>query len=183
MENKTLIHAARNGDKKALCTLLDHYRGYMAAIVLRYVDDKEQQKDILQNIFIRIIKGLTSYKDSSKFTTWLYKVALSEIYDSGRKMKTAGKYFTSLHSEPIQTGADSDTIEYLNKKEVRKIVLELLELLPLDQKTAFILYYLHYYCGKDAAEIMNISEQNFFMKLKAARDFLRKKLSKEAFYE
>jgi DNA-directed RNA polymerase specialized sigma24 family protein len=50
---------------------------------------------------------------------------------------------------------------------------------PLSEKTAFSLFYYSGFSGKEAAEAMKISEDNFYMKLKAARDRIRTGLKKK----
>ncbi|MDG5814973.1 sigma-70 family RNA polymerase sigma factor [Chitinispirillales bacterium ANBcel5] len=179
MENVKLINDACRGDRFALSSLLYEYRGYIAALVSRFVEDTEQRKDIIQNVFLKVVNSIGKFNGNSRFTTWLFKIVINEVTDFRRKNAVSGRYLVSLLDENIES-CSTDALEKMSCKETREKLNELIQELPVDQKTAFILFYYEYYKGKDAALAMNITEQNFFMKLKAARDFIRKKLKQGA---
>ena len=71
---------------------------------------------------------------------------------------------------------DSDGLDTLTRKEIVHAVNDALSAVSLDKKTAFFLFYIAGYSGKEAAGQMKITTENFFMKLKAARDHVKKVL-------
>ncbi|MFP4681398.1 MAG: RNA polymerase sigma factor, partial [Chitinispirillaceae bacterium] len=72
-----------------------------------------------------------------------------------------------------------DEMDDITRREFKQEVGRVLRTVTPEQKAAFTLYYFAGCRGKEAAEIMHVSEANFFMKLKAARDTLRSRLSKK----
>jgi RNA polymerase sigma-70 factor (ECF subfamily) len=178
MENQTIIQAARNGDKKALTSLLIDHRNLIASVVCRCVYDEESRRDVVQDIVYKVIKQFNSYNGSCKFSTWLYRIAMNEAIDFNRSKLRSKKRYTTIESQSdiFQDLNAIDGLDAYTKKEISTAINETVNNLPLDQKTAFTLFYFCGYKGKDASEVLKISEENFFMKLKAARDKVRKAL-------
>lgn len=181
MQPHELISAARNGDRKALSRLLYDNRGYIAALVSRFIDDREKRKDVIQNICIKVIRSLPEFENRCRFTTWLYRIVLSEVTDYRRRSFLTGRY--EMNSEQGQDCLSDlnapDELDHVSRREFRQEVDRILREISPEQKAAFSLFYFAGCRGKEAAEMMKISEANFFMKLKAARDTLRSRLSKK----
>ncbi len=180
METAELINEARRGDRKALSTLIFENRGYIAALVSRFIEDREQKKDVIQNICMKVVKSISSFEGNCRFTTWLYRIIVSEVTDFRRRQMVSKR--VDLCNLPEDCWCDynaPDELDDLARRELRQAVGTMLQEIPRDQKAAFSLFYLAGCRGSEAAEVMNISEANFFMKLKAARDALRTKLKKQ----
>jgi RNA polymerase sigma factor (sigma-70 family) len=101
-----------------------------------------------------------------------------------RRKTRAKKYFTPAadNFSAFPDCNSPDAIAQISDQELRNDIQLALKALPLDQKTAFSLYYFGNYSGKEVAEALNISEANFFMKLKAARDTMKKKLMQRGWH-
>ncbi len=178
MENQTIIQAARNGDKNALSSILIDHRNLIASVVCRCINDEENRRDVVQEILYKVIKLFNSYNGNCKFSTWLYRIAMNEAIDFNRSKIRAKKRYETIDSQTdiFQDLNAIDGLDAYTKKEISIAINETVNSLPLDQKTAFSLFYFCGYKGKDASEVLKISEENFFMKLKAARDKVRKAL-------
>jgi RNA polymerase sigma-70 factor (ECF subfamily) len=175
------ISDAKMGDKAALSALLMDHKGIVAAVVTRMVYDKDSHKDIIQSVFMKIVDGMCGFKGQCRFSTWIYRIAVNESIDYLRKKG----YFEKLKEEVLfddnKTDAleQSDGLESISKKEILDWVNEGLSSCPLSEKTAFSLFYYSGFSGKEAAEVMKISEDNFYMKLKGARERIRVSLRKK----
>ncbi|MFP4165286.1 MAG: RNA polymerase sigma factor, partial [Chitinispirillaceae bacterium] len=92
MRPSELISAARDGDRKALSTLLYENRGYIAALVSRFIEDREKRKDVIQNVCVKVIKSIGEFRGKCRFTTWLYRIVLSEVTDFRRRSLLNSRY-------------------------------------------------------------------------------------------
>jgi RNA polymerase sigma-70 factor (ECF subfamily) len=175
------IDAARRGDRESLSSLLMDHKGIVAAVVTRMVYEKECHKDVIQNIFLKVVTGIEEFGDQCKFSTWIYRISVNESIEYLRKKG----YFQKLKDEYLINDVNNidysqaDGLESISKKEIIEWVNEILNECPLSEKTAFSLFYYSGFSGKEAAESMKISEDNFYMKLKGARDRIRSGLKKK----
>ena len=181
MENHDIIKSAQNGDRVAITKLLLENRPIFISVTSRLISSVESRKDVIQNIFLKVIKGIGTFQNKCRFTTWLYRLAVNECMDFNRRQNPINLE-NSFHSERDFSLVDPnapDGLTTLTRLELRIEINAALSRLTRDQKTAFILFYSGGYSGKEASEVMKISEPNFFMKLKAARDTVRKHLSEK----
>lgn len=178
MEENNLIKAAQKGDQAALTRLLLAYRDLVAGVVNRTVYQPEARKDVIQAIFLKAVSCIQDFRENCKFSTWLYRVALNESIEQNRKNLRWEHVQQALTNETplFQTFDAPDGLESLTRKEISHAINFALNEISLDKKTAFLLFYIAGYNGKDAAAQMKITQENFFMKLKAARDRVKKTL-------
>lgn len=178
MEETTLITAARKGDRAALTELLLNHRELVAGVVNRAVYDPDSRKDVIQSIFLKAVTSIRSFRGTCRFSTWLYRLALNEsIEQNRRKLRWNTLQDALADSRPLFPVPDNpDQLDTVSRKEITRTINDALNTVSLDKKTAFFLFYIAGYSGKDAATQMKISTENFFMKLKAARDHVKKVL-------
>jgi RNA polymerase sigma-70 factor (ECF subfamily) len=179
MTTEQLISAAKTGDRSALNDLLLNHRSLVAAVVNRFVYDRDLKKDVIQNIFLKAINHIGQFSGLCKFSTWLYRISLNECIEAGRMISREKQRSRPLFDEAfdaVDPGAP-DAFSNASSRELKDEIGALLQKLPLDQKTVFSLFYFGNYAGKEIAEALSISEANVFMKLKAGRDAIKKGLA------
>jgi RNA polymerase sigma-70 factor, ECF subfamily len=175
MTTEDLISAAQTGDRSALSTLLLDHRSLVASVVNRHVYDADRKKDVIQNIFIKVINHINQYSGLCKFSTWLYRICLNECTEAGRAERREEQRRTPFFDDTIDLINPNapDGLSHASQRELHDAIGAVLEKLPLDQKTVFSLFYFGGYSGKEIAAALSISEPNAFMKLKAARDAVK----------
>lgn len=82
----------QKGEVRAFEVLLSRHRKPVFNFILRFVGDKAQSEDLLQECFLRIIKGADNYQRQAKFTTWLYTIARNLCVDASRRGKHRRAY-------------------------------------------------------------------------------------------
>ena len=85
--DEDLMVRYQGGEVRAFEILLSRHRKPVYNFILRYVGDKETAEDLLQETFMRVIKGAEAYKRQAKFTTWLYTIARTLCVDQTRRRK------------------------------------------------------------------------------------------------
>src|SRR5215813_13901317 len=96
----------QKGDVRAFEVLLARHRKPVYNFILRFVASREQAEDLLQETFLRVIKGSNSYQREAKFTTWLYTIARNQCVDLSRRMKL--RRATSLDAPAAGHGDDAE---------------------------------------------------------------------------
>src|SRR6266545_3765590 len=100
LDDKELIQQFRqSGTKeKAFTTIVKKYQEKLYWHIRRIVIDHEDANDVLQNMFIKVWKGLENFKEESQLYTWLYRIATNESLTFLRQKQKQNT--TSLH--PIE---------------------------------------------------------------------------------
>jgi len=88
-----LVASLKNGDQNALGFLYDNYSAALFGVIVRIVESQENAEDVLQEVFVKIWKNISSYdKSKGKLYTWLINVARNSAIDSlrvkGHKIKS-----------------------------------------------------------------------------------------------
>jgi len=85
--DEALMLRYQQGEVRAFEILLTRHRKPVFNFILRYVGSREMAEDLLQETFLRVIKGVENYKRKAKFTTWLYTIARNLCVDQSRRQK------------------------------------------------------------------------------------------------
>jgi RNA polymerase sigma-70 factor (ECF subfamily) len=85
--DEALMLRYRDGEVRAFEVLLTRHRKPIYNFILRFVLDPAQAEDLMQETFLRVIKGTESYERQAKFTTWLYTIARNLCVDASRRGK------------------------------------------------------------------------------------------------
>jgi RNA polymerase sigma-70 factor (ECF subfamily) len=85
--DEALMLRYQKGEVRAFEILLTRHRKPVFNFILRYVGSREIAEDLLQDTFLRVIKGAEKYERKAKFTTWLYTIARNLCVDQSRRQK------------------------------------------------------------------------------------------------
>ena len=82
------IKSAAKGDKKSFKKVYENYSSFVWKIIFRTVNgDRDAAEKLLQDVFIKVYKKLSSFKFSASFSTWLFRITYNETLLYLRKKK------------------------------------------------------------------------------------------------
>lgn len=84
-EDAVLLARAVDGDDLAFDVLVDRYAARVYAICWRYFGSNEEAEDAAQGAFLALYRGMSSFRGSSAFSTWMYRVATNACHDLARR--------------------------------------------------------------------------------------------------
>lgn len=64
-------------DERAFNELVRSYEGRIVRLLTRMVGNEEEAKDLAQDVFVQVFKAIGSFRGDSKFSTWLYRIAVN----------------------------------------------------------------------------------------------------------
>lgn len=134
--------------------------------ILKKVKDKDAANDIFQNTFLKIHKNLSKLKTKEKVKAWIFQIARNEIANHFNK--------ESLYVENISENREVSTQAYQHICCFDNFMNELPE--PYNQVIELI--YVKGKKQKEVAQELNISLENVKIRIKRAKDLLKKKLHK-----
>ncbi len=85
--DESLMTRYQQGQVHAFDILLSRHKTPVYNFLYRSVKDKAIAEDMLQEVFLRIVKSAQRYKQKAKFTTWMYTIARNLCIDRSRRMK------------------------------------------------------------------------------------------------
>ncbi|MBR6306170.1 MAG: sigma-70 family RNA polymerase sigma factor [Bacteroidales bacterium] len=159
-----LVPACRDGDRKAQKRLFDAMSPKMMAVCLRYMGNREDAEDVLQEGFVTVFTKLDSYTGSGSFEGWARKIFVNTALMHLRKTDALGM---SDDIEEARTlfAEEATPIQSIGYKELMKMIAAL----PPDARTVFNLYVVEGYSHKDIADQLGCTEATSRSKLQRAR--------------
>lgn len=178
-----LILNAQKGDKQAFEELVYKYDRHVLGIARSYKNCEDDAKDIYQEVFMRVYRGLDSFQFKSEFSTWLFRITTNVCLTH----KSRKRDYESIDKEIMSEDENGKTLaemipgdDNVERTTVNKDLLgyirSTMELLPNKQKMVFSLRYLEDYKIKEIAEIMQCTEGAVKSYLFAATHKMRSKL-------
>ncbi len=160
--DEELIEQSKAGNYVAFEQLIYRYDQNVLNIAARFTRSSEDAKDIYQETFIRVFKGLPAFQQKSEFSTWLFRIATNVCLNhiERKKKELTVSYDNENYGDAgnVQASGEDEADSQLFGNEIStRIDSALLKLSP-QQKLVFTLRHYQDYKLKDIAAIMNCAE-------------------------
>lgn len=141
---------------KAFDDLVVLYQRQVYFYVRKIVIDHDDANDISQNVFLKAWKAIDSFREDSKISTWLYRIATNEsITFINKKKKLAGISFDEIQ-DTLPSFLENDPL--YDGDEIQRKLQAAIACLPEKQRLVFILKYMEEKKYEEIAEITGTSE-------------------------
>ena len=80
-----LVEQAREGDRPALEKLVLRHQAWIYNIAVRMVFHPQDAEEVTQEVLVKVITRLSTFKGESKFRTWLYRIAANHVLNMKRR--------------------------------------------------------------------------------------------------
>ena len=182
-DEKELVILAQKGNAAAFEQLVYLYDKNVLSLALKYIQDNDLAKDIYQEVFIRVYKGLKNFQFKSEFSTWLFRITTNVCLTY--KTKKQSSVFVSINEEnndgnPVREIKDesweSSPDQSASGSETQLRINKALEEIPAKQKMVFVLKHFEGYKIREIADLMECQEGTVKKYLFEAVHTLREKL-------
>lgn len=148
-----LLNAIRSGDQLAFRRLYDRYSGYAMAIALRYIPERSEVNDVLQDSFIKILTsiGQFSYRGEGSLRNWIARIVAHQAIDYIRRRERIS--FVNISSEEVADD-DADMGEMPSE-----ILMEMIGRLPVHYRVVLNLFVFEQLTHKEIAQLLGIRER------------------------
>ncbi len=172
VDEKQLIEMLSNPatQRKAFEQVVRQYSEPLYWQVRRIVLSHEDANDVMQNVMLKAWMNLDTFRNASKLSTWLYRIAINESLDFVRHQKS-----TSMVSADDENGIANTLLadKYFDGDETEAQLQEAIAQLPDVQRTVFNLRYYDEMKYSEMSKVLNTSEGA----LKASYQIAVKKIS------
>jgi RNA polymerase sigma-70 factor (ECF subfamily) len=146
MEDQTAIYRLKQGDFKALETLVIHYQVPAVQAAYLIVRDRALAEDIAQNAFLKTVEHIHQFDEARPFGPWFYRIVVNDAIKLAKKQKRNVSLDGQLDERVEQTAAwlkDPSLLPegLFEEKEIRAVVLDAIETLPPEQRAVIVMRY------------------------------------------
>ena len=172
-----LIEASLSGDTKSFEVLVNRYQDRLFTAMISVVGSTEEAEDVVQEAFIQAYLKLDTFRQSSRFFTWIYRIAFNFALARRRK----NRKLTSLDAARESHGGDPSSSaeppdERMSRFEDANLVHRALALLTEDHRAILVLREMEDMPYEDIAEVLDISLGTVRSRLNRARFALKTQL-------
>ncbi|MBP9069763.1 MAG: sigma-70 family RNA polymerase sigma factor [Bacteroidia bacterium] len=174
MENLVeIVNRCKQNDPKAQEILFNSFSKSLYGICCRYLKNRDDAEDVLQDSFIKILLNINQYRGEGNFEGWMKRItvntALTYLKEKQKiKFETADKLY--IVDEPEEEIDQDIKAEY---------ILECLNELPMGYRTIFNLYLIEGFSHKEIAEQLGIKEATSRSQYSKGRQYLIELINKK----
>jgi RNA polymerase sigma-70 factor (ECF subfamily) len=180
--------AYQAGDEQAFDRLVERYSGQVFALLTRFLGPRARREDLVQEVFLRVIRARDRYQPTARFSTWLYRIVFN--LSVNETQRSSGKDLLSL-DQPL--GSDPDGLASLSaelpdaagdgpsggleRDDVVRAVRGAIAELPETQRMALVLAKYHEMPYAEIAVVLDSTEKAVKSLIHRARETLRASLA------
>src|SRR5262245_38000569 len=183
---RSLLRRLRDRDERAFRELIRDHRDRVFNITFRMLGDRAEAEDVAQEVFISVFKMIDQFREESKFSTWLYRVAVNHC-------KNRIKYLARRHDrsreqidETTETGVNgaigaplpSSPQKALESAQMERLMQDAIANLEEDQRIVVVLRDVEDLSIEEICEITGLPDGTVKSRLHRARLVLRKRLQR-----
>jgi RNA polymerase sigma-70 factor (ECF subfamily) len=184
-----LMYRLQGGDRLAFDRLVERHQNALAGFFFRHLRDWQLAEDLTQETLIRVHSTAWDYLPRGCFKGWMFRIARNLMIDSTRRRS----HDALVNAARTQRPRDDDSEDVLSRlagdfvlpedkadqNEFARIVGELLQKIPEEQRLTFMM---HHYSGLSLPEVADAMEANLpttKSRLRLAREKLRELLAEQ----
>ena len=172
-----LVHKATEGDKKALETLVVDVQDIVFNLSLRMLGTFADAEDAAQDILLKMITHLSSFKGGSAFTTWVFSIAVNHLKNYKKHMFARYPLSFEYYGDDIENGKIQDVPDLTQNVEKDILAEELkmsctnvmLQCLDAESRCIFILGTMFKIDSRIAGDILGMTPEAYRQRLSRVR--------------
>jgi RNA polymerase sigma factor (sigma-70 family) len=165
MTDELIMEAVKRGELQQATLLFERYNKRIFNFLARMTMDRALAEDLTQNVFLRIIKYRTSYREGNKFQSWIYQVARNVFSDHYQAHKN--KFSDFVDVEKVSDYM-ADHYESEEQDEKEKILHRSMAKLTEEQRELLVLTRFQQLKYEEVAQIMDTTVANIKVKVHRA---------------
>jgi RNA polymerase sigma factor (sigma-70 family) len=170
MTDEQLMDAVKSGDLRQASLLFDRYNKRLFNYLMRMTFDRELAEDLTQNVFVRLLRYRTSYKEGLRFQSWIYQVArnvFADHYQENKKHRSSAMDTEDIGDQLPEPGEGPE------QREQERLLVRSMAMLNDDQRELLVLTRFTNLKYEEVAVLMNTTVANIKVKVHRAIGQLR----------
>lgn len=162
----------RGGDSSGMRELYSRYAGYLTAVCSRFIPDRDEVKDVLQDSFVKVFTNFDSFsfKGEGSLRAWVRKITVNESLKALRK----DRRLTALPVNMVDMEDEEEEVPFGDVPQ--SVIQDMIRRLPDGYRTVFNLYVFENMKHKEIAELLGIKEDSSASQLLRAKAMLAREI-------
>lgn len=167
----------QNNNPNAVSGFVDEHKQLVYRVCLGYLQNEDDANDLTQEVFVKAIRSIDTFKEKSSIKTWLTRIAinLSLNYLRDNKKHRQSADVDQAYNFPSEENTEADF--KINQHELKQNLAIAIKKLPERQRRVFVLFHYNNNSYTEIAEVVKSSEKSVESLLQRARKSLQKELS------
>ena len=165
LTDEELVVSVRAGDTGSLGQLVARWERPLYRFVFRMLPRPEDAQEICQETFLRVLKKAHRFREGSRFSTWMYQIALNLCRDRMRKRRRWSRVMDEsreiderIDAATGSAAVDGDPSAGIERRERSAAVLAALERIPVEQREVLVMKEFEGLKFREIAEILDCPE-------------------------
>lgn len=172
MTDEELVSLCIRGNRDSQHELWKRFSGKMMSVCMRYVGNRNDAEDVLQEGFIKAFQNLKQWKQEGPLGGWIRSIMVNTALTHLRKQQR-------WSAESVDIERVEDPIDHMDamKRMQEQEIIQLIASMPTGYRTVFNLYAVEGYGHQEIADQLGISESTSKTQFLKARNWIQKRLS------
>ncbi|HKI44173.1 MAG TPA: RNA polymerase sigma factor [Balneolales bacterium] len=170
-----LIERILAGERDLYRELIDRYSPMIFHLLRSYIREEYAVQDLAQEVFIKAFNNLSTFGFQSKFSSWIYRIAVNQCKDYLKNVRRKNITLSSLDSKSIDSlfEEDASQLSELVNTELHEKLKTAIDLLPDVYRNALLLKYMNDMTYKAMSEELGDSVESLKVRVHRARNELK----------
>lgn len=174
LSDTELVKLLKSSDYAAFTEIYNRYQSLLYIYAYKKINDKEESKDIVQEVYIQLWKSRSDFQLQSTLPGYLYKVVLNKTLNIFKHKKITQQHISSFRKIVPMNGSTTDYL--IREKDIAALIEQEINALPEKMREVFQLRRKQYLSNKEIANLLGISEHTVATQIKKALKALKGRL-------
>ena len=170
-DEETIIRNCVAGEADSYAILVDRYKTMIYNVAFRMVGDEDTAKDLAQESFIAAYKGLDQFRFGSRFSSWLYSIALNKCRDH---LKLAKDSVSTDEISDVMPASGTSPERATAAEQSKDVLQRALDALPVEYRQVLILKHIEELDYQEIAGITGTSIPALKVRAHRGREMVKK---------
>jgi RNA polymerase sigma-70 factor, ECF subfamily len=176
---REVVASCRAGDRSAFARIVLFYQKRVFNIAFRILGNKEEAKELAQEVFLSVFESIRDLREEVKFSAWLTQITINRCRNKWKYLKRRHYFNSDSLDDPIETedgemarevpDSSDDPERLYEKKRVQQFVQTGIEKLTEENRELIVLRDLQGYSYDEIAQVLDLPVGTVKSKLHRAR--------------
>jgi RNA polymerase sigma-70 factor (ECF subfamily) len=184
-EDARILRGLRSGIETAYEELIDRYEQPVFSLVFRLLGNASDASDVVQEVFLKVFRGVSSFREQSSLRTWIYRIAINEAHNHRRwfirhcRREVSMESERPQHANPVEWATDPgrSPFDQALDRETHTLIERALTRINPVFRTAVVLRDIQNLSYEEIAEILQVSLGTVKSRIVRGREALRRELT------